>query len=484
MSKRHRTVPCLRENNQAGNFTHTWEYDYAGNIKCRKEYAYTTGNLDNSTPTRTFAYGYPTVPQNAENTVWGDLLIQYGEQNSESALPSITYDAIGNPNAIGDWSFTWKHGRELATMSKGTTTWTNTYNADGLRTERTNGAKTYKYIYSGSTLTQMTVGTDTLFFNYDASGTPLTVTYNGATYYYATNLQGDIVAILNGSGTTVVSYTYDAWGNPLSTTGTMATTLGQQNPLRYRGYVYDQETGLYYLQSRYYNPEIGRFINADGYTSTGQGFSGNNTFVYCGNNPVLFVDSSGTRHEMHGASARPYDPDDYAAYRALQIEVATDGLHESVSDAAIAFSESIYEFSYYTGHEYWGTIYSVTVFGKDYYGYTGPHLGDYHGCIIALDNPSGTIATATIHTHPLSNGFSEEDKITAKNYQLPMYTIGPSRQLLLHDENLNNMPHWDVDTHPITEARKAIFRRTFSASWDAHNRESCVKCGAIRWPQN
>ena len=328
MSKRHRTVPCLRENNQAGNFTHTWEYDYAGNIKCRKEYAYTTGNLDNSTPTRTFAYGYPTVPQNAENTVWGDLLIQYGEQNSESALPSITYDAIGNPNAIGDWSFTWKHGRELATMSKGTTTWTNTYNADGLRTERTNGAKTYKYIYSGSTLTQMTVGTDTLFFNYDASGTPLTVTYNGATYYYATNLQGDIVAILNGSGTTVVSYTYDAWGNPLSTTGTLATTLGAANPLRYRGYVYDQETGLYYLQSRYYNPKIGRFINADALVATNQGFVGNNMFAYCNNSPISLEDSSGNRPVV-GTSLEKETPEE----RALSFKYMRDHKKSTPSDA-------------------------------------------------------------------------------------------------------------------------------------------------------
>ncbi len=88
-------------------------------------------------------------------------------------------------------------------------------------------------------------------------------------------------------------YTHDAWGNVLSTTGSMASTLGLNNPLRYRGYIYDRETGLYYLQSRYYDPEMGRFINADAFTSTGQGLLGNNMFAYCLNNPVNMADLNG-----------------------------------------------------------------------------------------------------------------------------------------------------------------------------------------------
>ena len=92
----------------------------------------------------------------------------------------------------------------------------------------------------------------------------------------------------------VVEYTYDAWGRLLSTTGSMANTLGLHNPLRYRGYVYDRETGLYYLQSRYYNPEWGRFINADGLISTGQGLIGNNMYAYCLNNPINHKDNTGT----------------------------------------------------------------------------------------------------------------------------------------------------------------------------------------------
>ncbi len=106
----------------------------------------------------------------------------------------------------------------------------------------------------------MTDGTNTLYFIGSAA-----VIYNGTTSYYVKNLQGDTVAIADTNGCIVVQYTYDAWGNILTTTGTMANTLGQINPLRYRGYYYDTESQLYYLKTRYYSPKIGRFINADVY---------------------------------------------------------------------------------------------------------------------------------------------------------------------------------------------------------------------------
>ena len=125
-----------------------------------------------------------------------------------------------------------------------------------------------------------------LYFTYDGTGTPVTVIQNGTTYYYVTNLQGDVIAILDGTGTKVVEYAYDAWGNTILTVDNSRTNLAAVNPLRYRGYIYDGPTGCFYLQSRYYNPKIGRFISADNYPSTGQGLTGNNMFAYCGNNPV------------------------------------------------------------------------------------------------------------------------------------------------------------------------------------------------------
>ena len=113
------------------------------------------------------------------------------------------------------------------------------------------------------------------------------------TYYYLRNAQNDVVKIIDGSGNAVIQYTYDSWGKLLSTSGSLAETFGAEQPFRYRGYVYDEETGFYYLQSRYYNPELGRFISADVYLSTGQGVLGHNAYAYCLNNPANGVDPSG-----------------------------------------------------------------------------------------------------------------------------------------------------------------------------------------------
>ena len=171
-------------------------------------------------------------------------------------------------------------------------TWTYAYD-DGKRITKTVNGTAYNYHYLGDQLVELTWGGNKLHFTYDSTG-PLSVNCNGTEYFYVKNAQGDVTGLISASGTRVVTYTYDAWGNPLTTTGSMAATLGEQNPLRYRGYVYDTETGLYYLQSRYYNPGWGRFINADGYASTGQGIIGNNMFAYCGNNPVKHLDPQGT----------------------------------------------------------------------------------------------------------------------------------------------------------------------------------------------
>ena len=254
-----------------------WTYDNAGNILTRKEYSYTTGTPGTPLDTVTYAYG---------NNQWGDLLTAYDGNG-------LQYDAIGNLTRDGAWTYTWEHGRQLASMTGNGTTWSYTYDADGMRTSRSSGSTAYSYIYNGGQLTQMTVGSNTLLFTYDASGSPQTVVHNGTPYYYVTNLQGDVTAILDGSGDEVVAYTYDAWGKILDTSGDLASTLGALNPLRYRGYVYDQETKLYYLQSRYYNPITGRFLNADALASTGQGLLGNNMFAYCGNNPVCNADYLG-----------------------------------------------------------------------------------------------------------------------------------------------------------------------------------------------
>ena len=116
---------------------------------------------------------------------------------------------------------------------------------------------------------------------------------NGAEYYYVRNGQNDIIGLFDDTGTQVVSYTYDAWGKVVSVNDTSGISLGTKNPYLYKGYRYDTETGLYYLQSRYYNPEWGRFINADGFIGQIGELTGHNLFAYCQNNPVNETDSTG-----------------------------------------------------------------------------------------------------------------------------------------------------------------------------------------------
>lgn len=149
--------------------------------------------------------------------------------------------------------------------------------------------------YEEGLLYGMKVGTNQDFlFSYDEDGKPFAVWYNGTQYYYETNLQGDVVSILDVSGNEVASYAYNAWGK--QTSADPSSEIGKYNPLRYRGYVYDTDMKWYYLQSRYYDPEIGRFINIDE-PSMLLGDQENllqyNLYVYCFNNPVNFSDSNG-----------------------------------------------------------------------------------------------------------------------------------------------------------------------------------------------
>ena len=270
-----------RENNQEAGKTTTWTYDNAGNIKTRKEYAYTTGTVGTATDTVNYTYG---------ESSWKDLLTAYDGN-------TITYDTIGNPLSDGTWTYTWEHGRQLASMSDGSTTWNFTYNADGLRTSRSNGSTTYHYVYNSGKLVQESWGSNTINYLYDEEGRPMALERNGSMYYYVLNLQGDVIRILNASGAVVAYYTYDAYGRVLSSGGGLANV----NSLRYRGYIYDSEYGLYYLQSRFYNPTTGRFLNADAFAATGQGLLGNNMFAYCQDQPIMLVDRNGAEPRINKA---------------------------------------------------------------------------------------------------------------------------------------------------------------------------------------
>ena len=270
----------VREDHEASGKTWVYTYDDGGNILSKKEYAYTTGAL--GTVRSTISYSY-------NNSEWRDLLTAYNGK-------SITYDAIGNPLSDGTWTYAWQHGRQLASMSKTGSSITYGYNADGKRISKTVNGTTYNYAYLGDALTDLSWGSNRMHFTYDSLG-PASVTYNGTTYLYVKNAQGDVVQIVDGNGNTVVTYIYDAWGNMLYHYGSHVDDIGKYNPFRYRGYVYDTETGLYYLNSRYYNPTWGRFVNADTaavvVASPDKANWDKNLFAYCDNNPISRKDDGG-----------------------------------------------------------------------------------------------------------------------------------------------------------------------------------------------
>ena len=247
-----------------GGTRYTYTYDTAGNIQSKKV---------GSTKTN-YTYG---------NSAWRDLLTAYNGG-------SITYSG-GNPTKYYDGStFTWTQGRRLATAKVGSTNISYTYDMAGVRSSKTVGSTTYDFTTLSGLVTRQTGGGKTIDFVYDENNQPLAMKYNNTLYYYVLNAQGDVVRIVDSSRNTVASYTYDPWGKIISSSGTLADI----NPLRYRGYYYDSETGFYYLQSRYYDPEIGRFINADSYASTdATGLLSTNMFAYCENDPVNKSDPTG-----------------------------------------------------------------------------------------------------------------------------------------------------------------------------------------------
>ena len=267
-----------RSDTRSGASGTTWKYTYdlGGNILKKERFAYN----DTTTPLETVTYTYG-------DATWRDKLTAVNGN-------AIAYDAIGNPLNDGTWTYTWQNGRQLQKMQKSGVTAEFVYNADGLRVQKTVNGVATKYTLHGKNIVHMTSGTDELHFFYDAQNRPAVVVYNGTAYAYVKSLQGDIVAILDENGNTVVSYGYDAWGAPLWCTGELAETLGKVQPFRYRGYVFDEETGLYYLRSRYYNVEENRFLSADEGIIVSNKLMTGNMYAYGKNTPICIEDSEGT----------------------------------------------------------------------------------------------------------------------------------------------------------------------------------------------
>ncbi len=288
----------LREDNKQFGKTTTYSYDAGGNIETKSEYNFTlVENLDFEVAT-TNNYCY-------NSNGWHDQLKLYNGQ-------TFAYDALGNPIIFKDINLSWTRGRQLKQFGDIATY---CYNSNGIRTSKTVGTVTTKFYLNGNhILRQEDSENNVLDFLYGADGLA-GFTYNGTNYFYKKNIQNDIIGILDSAGKEIIRYNYDAWGNQrviiLSNgvgyeefdpnkvyTGDEYeyNKIARINPFRYRSYYFDTETNLYYLNSRYYDPELGRFINSDDINTidvTKVALNGLNLYAYCLNNPVNKTDATG-----------------------------------------------------------------------------------------------------------------------------------------------------------------------------------------------
>ena len=294
------------EYDSKGNLTHVYE-DNADTIR---EYHYDDTNqlIFERNETQSASYTYDAggnITSKTENNVttewlyedeqWKDLLTSFDGQ-------TITYDEIGNPLTYRDgMSFAWEKGRQLKQVTKADETVSYQYNSSGLRTQKISSQYgTTVFILEGDCILSSTNGAETIYFYYDENNRAIAMRVNDTMYAFEHNAYGDVVGIFDTEGNLMVKYSYNAWGVPIEIVDGNGTDVSRdrthvanKNPYRYRGYYYDVETGLYYLKTRYYDPITCRFINADSYLQTAQGFYDKNVFSYCENDPVNRVDTEG-----------------------------------------------------------------------------------------------------------------------------------------------------------------------------------------------
>lgn len=295
-----------REDNRLGGFTSVYTYDVGGNIVSRIRYPYTEGEITGLTATETHTYSY-------DNATWGDVLTGYNGQ-------PVTYDAMGNITSLGGDTYTWTAGRQLSRITKADNSYIDyfyddngqlamykMYEADG---SLDGGAE---YFWDGTKLIAVKLiesESDTdgmsafMRIIYDVNDEPLGFLLNDAMpFLYTKNILGDITGVVYYENANYLfRYAYDAYGNyelippdDSAAAEITATIFHSLNPLTYRGYVFAPAIGIsHYLGSRFYAPQLCRFMNADVYADTAQGAVGTNMFSYCGNNSISNIDPTGT----------------------------------------------------------------------------------------------------------------------------------------------------------------------------------------------
>lgn len=227
------------------------------------------------------------------NLNWGDQLTKYNND-------IITYDNLGNPLSIGEnITMSWINGRQLNCYNDFVNEINYKYNVDGIRISKTINNIETKYYLEGTNIILEKTGNNVLYYLY-SDDELIGFKYNNDLYYYIKNAQNDIIGIADNNYNVIAKYKYDSWGNILSIIdgneidiSNNANHIANINPFRYRSYYYDKEINLYYLNSRYYNPIWGRFINADGIINANKDILGYNLYSYCSNNPINLCDENG-----------------------------------------------------------------------------------------------------------------------------------------------------------------------------------------------
>ena len=293
----------IRDNTYINNNNRTATYDDNGYV--------TSVNYNN----QTHAYQYDAFGRLTKETINGvATTYTYDEKNNiqKSGLTytngkltsvngqSIVYDNMGNPTTYKGNTFVWQQGRKLTSGTMNGNRFTYRYDGNGMRYKKVVGDAKTDYYYNGTQLLLEIRNGVRVYYIYGVTGIE-GMLYRGQYYYFDKNTLGDIIAIRDSNRSVVARYTYDAWGNHTvygkkGGVDRSKTSIGNVNPFRYRGYYYDTETGFYYLQTRYYDPTICRFINADNYelvAELSQTVGQLNLYAYANNNPIMLTDETG-----------------------------------------------------------------------------------------------------------------------------------------------------------------------------------------------
>ena len=299
------SIAYLKNGSTDGKLSYT--YDNMGNITSINEngkqiakYTYDTLNriikenlLDKS---KEIVYTYDNNGNILTKSVNGEIVEYKYKEDSDQLVSfgdeAFEYDSIGNPTTYRGMTSTFENGRRLKSLSDGTNTVEYTYNGQGSRASKKVGNVTIEYTYDRNGRLLKEVGEKTIEYVYGADGI-IGIKINGTPYLFRKNMFGDVTHIYNQQGVIVGKYSYTAFGE--CTVELDTNSVASDNPIRYRSYYYDEETSLYYLKTRYYDPEIGRFMTIDGISYlNANAINGLNMYAYCGNNPVMGIDPNGT----------------------------------------------------------------------------------------------------------------------------------------------------------------------------------------------